>query len=397
MEDKMLKSITVLILVGLLSPLLSFDVNEQEGTCKPTIDFYADNLVSAEIAGQGYAGVADIGDISFSNLNPASFEIKNDAQFYYEYGIKNNVNLFSDIITDGNKTTEYKSGVSAAFAYKFSDYVRAGVIYTAKSSYSIDMGEVYNTHNGEIVETFEISEKRYINSVNVPISYVLDKFRFGIGLNLDIYHSEVNNVYTSYNNIWEGFNGELNFLLFQPKLGAIYSPIQNFNFGLSLLVPVEKDLTTNCGMFVLDFEKNKFPMEIAFGTKYTNTVVPISVLFDFSHKHYSDLPEFVDSNNFHLGLEYKLMEKLHLRTGMFTKFDVRNTDYMFTNNAGDEFEYWADSDTYEDRKYVTFGMSYFWKRTEINLAVVDNSFLTDGDIKQTYAKLGFTIQLAHPE
>jgi hypothetical protein len=42
-------------------------------------------------------------------------------------------------------------------------------------------------------------------------------------------------------------------------------------------------------------------------------------------------------------------------------------------------------------------MSYFWKRTEINLAVVDNSFLTDSDIKQTYAKLGFTIQLAHPE
>ena len=45
MEDKMLKSIIVLILVGLLCPLLSFDVNEQEGTCKPTIDFYADNLV----------------------------------------------------------------------------------------------------------------------------------------------------------------------------------------------------------------------------------------------------------------------------------------------------------------------------------------------------------------
>jgi len=54
----MLKNIIVLILIGLMSPLLGFDVDEQEGTCKPTIDFYADNLVSAEVAGQGYAGVA---------------------------------------------------------------------------------------------------------------------------------------------------------------------------------------------------------------------------------------------------------------------------------------------------------------------------------------------------
>ena len=392
----MLKQIIVIILVGIISSLFSIELDQQESTCKPFIDFYADNLVSAEIAGQGYAGVADIGDISFSNINPASFDIKNDAQIYYEYGMKNNVNLFSDIVADGNETTDYRSGISAAFAYKFSEYVRAGIIYTAKSSYNIDLGEIQNTHNGEILGAFQLNEKRYIRSVNIPISYVLEKFRFGVGLNLDIYHSEINNVYPSMNNSWQGFSGELDFLLFQPKLGAIYSPIQNLNFGLSLLVPVEKELTTYCGMFELDFEKNKFPMEIAFGTKYTNTTIPLSVLIDFNHKHYSDLPEFVDANNFHLGLEYKLMENLHIRTGMFTKFDVRNTDYVITNNDGDEFDYWNDSDTYEDRKYVTFGMSYFWKRTEINLAVVDNSFLTDGDIKQTYAKLGFTIQLAHP-
>ena len=392
----MLKVVMVLILIELLSPLLSFEVNEQENTCKPTINFYADNLVSAEVAGQGYAGVADIGDISFSNINPASFEIKNDAQIYYEYGLKNNVNLFTDIVADGNETTDYRSGVSTAFAYKFSDYIRAGIIYTAKSSYNIDLGEIYNTHNGEIVETFQINERRYIKSVNIPISYVLEKFRFGVGLNLDVYHSEISNVYPASNDTWLGYCGNLDFLLFQPKLGAIYSPLQNLNFGVSLLVPVEKNLTRQCGMFDLDFEKNTFPMEIAIGTKYTNSTIPISVLFDFNYKQYSKIPEFVDANNFHFGLEYKVMEKLHLRTGMFTNFDIRDTNYTITDYDGDEHDYWMDSATYEDRKFATFGLTYFWKRTEINLAVVDNSFLTDSDVKQTYAKLGFTVQLAHP-
>ncbi len=394
----MLKHITLIILLGLISPLLSVTVelDQQESTCKPAIDFYADNLVSAEIAGQGYAGVADVGGISFSNINPASFDIKNDAQIYYEYGLKNNTNLFSDIINDGNDITSYRSGVSAAFAYKFTEYVRAGIIYTAKSSYSIDLGEAYNTHNGEIIETFTLSERRYINSVNIPISYVLEKFRFGIGLNLDIYHSEINNVYRLSNDSLTDFYGELDFFMFRPKFGAIYSPLQNLSFGLSFLIPQEKKLTTDCGMFCLEYDKNKFPMEILVGTKFSTPNIPLSVLFDYSFKQYSEMDEFVDSNDFHLGLEYAPFEKLHIRTGMFTNFDIRNTDYTITDGLGNEYDYWQDSETFEDRKFLTFGLSYFWRRTEINLAVIDNSLLTDSDIKQTYAKLGFTVQLAHP-
>ncbi len=394
----MLKQIIVIILVGLLCPLLSVTVelDQQESTCKPFIDFYANNLVSVEVAGQGYAGVADVGGISFSNINPASFDIKNDAQIYYEYGLKNNTNLFSDLNSDGNDITSYRSGVAAAFAYKFTEYVRAGIIYTAKSSYSMDLGEAYNTHNGEIIETFSLSEKRYINSVNIPISYVLEKFRFGVGLNLDIYHSEINNVYPQFNGSWASFCGELDFILFRPKLGAIYSPLQNLSFGLSFLMPVEKKLTTDCSQFVVEYNKNTFPMEILVGTKYTTPNIPLSVLFDFSYKQYSEMDEFVDSNNFHLGLEFAPFEKLHIRTGMFTDFDIRNTDYTVTDELGNEFDYWQDSETFEDRKFLTLGLSYFWRRTEINLAVVDNSLLTDSDVKQTYAKLGFTVQLAHP-
>jgi len=394
----MLKQIIAIILVGFISSLLctTIELDQQEDTCKPFIDFYANNLVSAEVAGQGYAGVADVGGISFSNINPASFDIKNDAQIYYEYGLKNDVNLFSDIVSDGNEVKSYRSGVAAAFSYKLSEYVRAGIMYTAKSSYSMELGEAYNTHNGEIIETFTLSERRYINSVNIPISYVLEKFRFGIGLNLDIYHSEINNVYRLSNDSLTDFYGELDFLMFRPKFGAIYSPLQNLSFGLSFLIPQEKKLITNCGMFCLEYDKNKFPMEILVGTKYTNSKIPISVLFDYSYKQYSEIPEFVDSNNFHLGLEFAPFEKLHIRTGMFTNFDIRNTDYTITDGLGDEYDYWQDSETFEDRKFLTLGLTYFWRRTEINLAVVDNSLLTDSDVKQTYAKLGFTVQLAHP-
>jgi len=395
----MLKQIVVILLIGLISPLFSqiIDSGQQECTSKPIIEFYADNLVSAQIAGQGYAGVADIGDISFSNHNPASFDILNDAQIYYEYGTKNNTTFYSDIISDGNEVTNYRSGVAAAFAYKFSEYVRAGLIYSTKSSYSIDMGEVVNTHNGEVIATFPIAEKRYVRSVNLPIAYVLEKFRFGVGLNLDIYHSEKEDVYPLQNGCWNGFCGELDFVMFRPKLGAIYSPLQSLSLGVSMLVPTEKKLTTDCSFFSLEHNTNKFPMEIQVGTKYSSSRIPLSVLVDFSHKHYSDMPEYVDSNNFHLGLEFAPMNKLHLRTGMFTNFDYRNTDYTFTDGAGNELDYWQDSETFVDRKYLTFGLTYFWKRTEINLAVVDSSLLTDSDVKQTYAKLGFTVQLAHPQ
>lgn len=385
----MLKQTLVVILLIMISSLLSFTVEtgEQESTCKPLFEFYADNLISAEIAGQGYAGVADIGDISFSNINPASFDIKNDAQIYYEHGFKNNTNVFSDVFSNNNELKSYRSGISAAFAYKFSEYVRAGVIYTAKSSYSAGFGEI---------ETFPRSEKRYIRSVNLPISYVLEKFRFGVGLNLDIYHSEFSDAFP-LNGTWYSITGELDFYLFRPKLGAIYSPSEDISFGLSFLIPAKKELTTNCGSITLKHDKNEFPMEILIGTKYSTPNIPLSVLLDFSHKHYSEMPEFEDSNNIHFGLEYELLEKLHLRTGMFTNFDIRNMDYTFTNDAGDEYDYWFDSDTFEDRKFLTFGLSYFWKRTEINFAVVDSSLLTNSDVKHTYAKLGFTIQLAKPQ
>ncbi len=395
----MLKQIVILLLIGLISPLFSQIIlsGQQECTCKPTLEFYADNLVSAKIAGQGYAGVADIGDISFSNINPASFDIKNDAQLYYEYGMKNNTTFFADINNDGNEVTSYRSGVAAAFAYKFTEYVRAGLIYSTKSSYNIDLGEVVNTHNGEVLEAFQLTEKRYVRSVNLPISYVLEKFRFGVGLNLDIYHSEIEDVYPMDNGTWNDYCGELDFIMFRPKLGAIYTPLQSFSLGVSMLVPTEKKLTTNCSYFLLEHNTNKFPLEFQVGTKYSSSKIPLSVLVDFSHKHYSDMPEYMDSNNFHLGLEFAPMKKLHLRTGIFTNFDYRNTDYTFTDGAGNEYDYWQDSETFVDRKYLTLGLTYFWKRTEINLAVVDSSLLTDSDVKQTYAKLGFTVQLAHPQ
>ncbi|MDP8267573.1 MAG: hypothetical protein P9L97_02480 [Candidatus Tenebribacter davisii] len=395
----MLKMIIVLLLLGLINPLLSVIIltGQQECTCKPALEFYANNLVSAKIAGQGYAGVAEIGDISFSNLNPASFDIKNDAQLYYEYGMKNNTTFYSDINAEGNEVTSYRAAVAAAFAYKFTDHVRAGLIYSTKSSYNINLGEMVNTHNGEILETFQLTEKRYIRSVNLPISYVLEKFRFGVGLNLDIYHSEVKNVYPLLNGTWNDYCGELAFLMFRPKFGAIYTPLQNFSLGISMLIPAEKKLTTDCIFFSLEHNTNKFPLEMQVGTKFSSSKIPLSVLVDFSHKHYSDMPEYTDSNNFHLGLEYAPMKKLHLRTGIFTNFDYRNTDYTFTDGAGNEYDFWQESDTFVDRKYLSFGLTYFWKRTEINLAVVDSSLLTDSEVKQTYAKLGFTIQLAHPE
>ena len=394
----MLKKITLFILLCLFSQLfgITIDSGQQEGTCKPVIEFYADNLVSAEIAGQGYAGVADIGDISFANINPASFDVQDNAQIYYEFGSKNNTNLFSDIDNADFELESYRSGVAVAFAYKLSEFIQAGLIFTKKSSYAIDWREVHNYDNyGEIIESFSRYENRYTHSVNLPFSYIHGKFRFGLGLNLDLYHSEIKDVYMQQNGNWEGYSGDLDFVLFRPKLGTIYSPSKNLSFGLSFIIPTEKKLTTECNWGDLEHNKNKFPMEILVGTKYSIPNIPFSLLLDFSHKHYSAIPEFVDGNDIRMGLEYALWEKLQIRAGAFTSFDIRDTDYTVTDYEGNEYDFWSDSNTFEDRKFLTFGLSYLWKRTKFNLAVVDNSLLTDSDLKQTYVKLGFTIQLAH--
>lgn len=398
----MLKKTTLFIVVFLCCQLCGITINsgQQENSCKPFYDFYADNLVSAEIAGQGYAGVADIGDISFSNINPASFEVKNEAQIYYEFGSKNNTTIFDDINNSEEdiELERYRSGVAVAFAYKFSDLMQAGVIFTKKNSYAINWGEVHNYDNqGVLIESFPIYVNRYIHSVNLPISYIYDKFRFGLGLNLDIYHSKIRDVYMQQNGYWQGYGGDLDFVLFRPQLGTIYSPTQNLSFGLSFIMPTEKKLTTECDWGNLEHNKNKFPMEILVGTKYSIPNIPFSMLLDFSHKHHSSIPEFVDGNDIRFGLEYALWEKLQIRAGAFTCFDIRDTDYTITDYEGNEYDFWVniipDSNTFEDRKFLTFGLSYFWKRTKFNLAVVDNSLLTDSDLKQTYMKLGFTIEL----
>ncbi|HPR17703.1 MAG TPA: hypothetical protein PLD62_05605 [Candidatus Cloacimonadota bacterium] len=66
---------------------------------KPIFDFYSNNKLSVISAGRGYTGIAATGNLGSVNLNPASLDIANTMQAYYEYGLKNNYTLHEILFT----------------------------------------------------------------------------------------------------------------------------------------------------------------------------------------------------------------------------------------------------------------------------------------------------------
>ncbi len=392
MKKKLIVFMTICVLsINCLLLSHNQEVDYEEESFKPNFNFYAENMLSTEAAGRGYTGVASIGDISTTNINPASLEIKDNAQMYYEYGTKNDVDLYEDYY-DNMKLEKYKSSVSVGCAYRISDAFKVGIIYNQLSSYKVDYGYIYNYDNfGYITDVFHVYEKVAISSLSFPVSYSYRNIlRLGIGLDFNIY--EANNsdvIYTEYQ-AYEGYKSEIDFVLFRPKIGAIVKPLENLSFGFTFLPASKKNIVEQITWYKIEYKANEFPLEIRVGTQYSLKNIPIDLLFDYKYTQESAYLEFKDRNDFYFGLEYDIIPKMHLRTGFFTQYDYRNMDY----ENGDGTNYWFDMNSY-DKNYLTLGLSYFWRRTKFDIAIMDSHLLSENNMAQTHIKINCLLELAH--
>lgn len=385
------------ILFFLVIILLSFsqllsqtqEVESEENTFKPNYDFFSKNMLSVEAAGKGYTGVADTGNISKTNINPASLEVMDDAQIYYEYGTKNDIDMF-EMNTASMMLQKNKSGVCTGFAYRISNSLQAGLLYNKKSSYIADYGYIYNyDNNGVITDVFHIYEKAEISSISLPITYKHnDKLRFGIGLDLNIFHSISIIPCLFGDQTYYCQNGEIDFTLFRPRLGIIYNPLRTLLMGFTFTPESKKKIIEEILWHKYEYEANTFPMEIVVGAKYSLPGIPLDLLVDLKYSNESGYTEFKDRNDFHVGIEYDLLSNLQIRSGFFTQFDYRNMDYTVEDGS----DYWLDTESY-DKNYITFGLSYLWKRIKFDFAVMDSKLFSDSNMAQTHIKASCLLEL----
>lgn len=382
----------VLIFVISTSHVLSFESEPQcqNSNFKPIYSFYNTNMLSTIAAGRGYTGTAALGNLSLTNLNPASLNIAYNAQAYYEYGQKSDITLAENTNNEIGLNV-FKAGVCYGGAYRVNDKLQIGFSYNKIGSHEADLGVVHNYDtSGLIYETFYLYEKVSQSKVSIPVSYLLnDRIRLGLGLDVALYSAKTSRVSRNMTtDQYENFKGKIDFVLFRPKFGVIGNVTDGLSLGMTFVPPTGKRIKEKVCWQEIKYERNSFPMEFRAGTQYSFKNIPVTILADYSFVNDAINEEFVDRNDFHLGIEGSVLPFLQLRTGFYTQYD--NRDIGVYGDDGQLF--WCDTNSY-DQNFVSAGASIQWRKTSWDLAVMDSSLLSSGDLSQTYFKLGCTLEL----
>lgn len=388
-----MKKNCILALILLLGTSHAFPI-ETDAQCenmnfKPFFAIYDNNKVSTISAGRGYTGIAALGNISVTNLNPASLQINDNAQAYYEYGTKNETVIHENTNYEHDLAT-FRAGACYGTAYKINDQLQIGMIYSKISSHKADMGMVHNYDtSGMIYETFNLYEKVAHSVFSIPVSYqISDQFRIGIGLDSHIYHANTSRACLNYIDEYENFKGEIDFVLFRPKIGAIANFGENFSIGATFVAPIEKRIKEKVCWEEICYDRNSFPLEFGFGTQYKFSNIPLNVLADYAYTNEAINVEFKDRHTFNFGIESSIASFMQLRAGYSFESDIRDLDYL----EADGYEFWGNTHSYE-MNFITAGASVKWKGTTWDLSVMNSGVLSDLD--QTYLKLGCTLDLGN--
>jgi hypothetical protein len=381
----------VLIFTISTSHVLSFESEPQcqNPNFKPMYSFYNNNMLSTIAAGRGYTGTAALGNLSLTNLNPASLNIAYNAQAYYEYGQKGDVTLAENTNNEVGLNV-FRAGVCYGAAYRINDKLQIGLTYNKVGSHEADLGVVHNYDtSGLIYETFNLYEKVAQSKVSIPVSYVLnDRIRLGLGLDVALYNAKTSQACMNDIELYENVKGKIDFVLFRPKFGVIGKVTNGLSFGMTFVPPIDKRIKEKVCWEEIKYERNSFPMEFRAGTQYSFKNLPITILADYSFVNDAINEEFIDRNDFHLGIEGTVLPFMQLRTGFYTQYDNREVDVY-----GDDGQlFWCDTNSY-DQNFVSAGASIQWRKTHWDLAVMDSSLLSSGDLSQTYFKLGCTLEL----
>lgn len=377
----------MLIITSKLLMAYTIDTDEINYIYHPYSDFYSENFLGVDTAGRGYSGVANIGGIEATLINPASLQIENKIQFYYEYGSKKKMDYLKEYYNN-SELSQYKKGIFLGLAYKISDYFQAGLFYGNKYSIKTYFGTLYILdYNYQPIDSLQSYFKKKCSTLNVPISYQhSDNFRIGASINFEIYESEEPVILFDYYGNYEIHKGKADFVKIRTTIGFILSLHKYITFGTSFLSSTKTNVIEDVKWYKVKYKANIFPWELRTGLMYSSPNIPLNLFVDFQHVHTSDYHDLKNRNDFFVGAEYKL-KKYIFRLGYMTQNEYRDLSLKIN----DETDLWLDDKPHR-RHFLTLGGSCEWKSLKFSLAYMDSKILSPNEEDQKYFKLSITFK-----
>jgi hypothetical protein len=346
----------------------------------PFWDFYAENRLSPAAGGRGYTGVASLGDVSATLLNPASLQVDSTWTFSFAYSYKSDLPWLKSLWTDVGPmyVQTLHPCLMAGVGHKRSDNFQFGLVYFDRHSLRLDNGESWATGpNGEDLGRYHCYDDVRNGVISVPFAlFLAPALRLGLSVDVNYYRHDMHYRRSYSSTSWD----------VRPRMGFIAGSEKTLLLGLCYESPGKYHSTYVIPAYEgsADAEKhtiNESPARFQLGMKFRFPGMRLHLLADLCKVWTSSMGYILkDRQDARLGLEYDAGGSV-VRAGFFTQYDYRMGQYFALDpKAGTAHQY-----------FLTAGVTTKG-RLPITLSIMDSHILSRGEWKTTMVTVGFNYQ-----
>lgn len=319
-------------------------LSQSEGLTSSPYSLYGLGIINQTSIGKtnalGYSGIGLRTDKAINNLNPSNYALIPQNSFFYDIGIIDEFNSYSNAGDEESKNTLNFSNL--AFAFRIVERLGAGMSLIPYSDvgYSL-LGLDSNIEGSNENYASNVSGLGGLNDLSFNLGYGLSHaFRIGIRGSLLFGNIEETETFSISNSYFQ-LNEVTNYSGFRLGLGTQFDLTDNITFGSTVKVPVslKGNLTRSVNktldgveVVVEDDEEDaasdfKLPLELGFGF---STQIKKSLVLSADYKRNfwdatnqsESIGSYVDQNIYAMGLEYaknprgfKYWERMQFRAG----------------------------------------------------------------------------------
>ncbi|HRQ31157.1 MAG TPA: hypothetical protein PLU49_13835, partial [Saprospiraceae bacterium] len=284
----------------------------------PSSDFYSNNYLNGSNTGKANSGIGSENDFSAVFLNPAAVKLKSKFTAFLQYSFKTNnrVTYTNAYGPNGYELKHKPNSFSGGFAVNINKYISAGLLYSNTNNVKYDFAANFASSN-------EFTYNLNIHSIALPVIVHFEKFGFGVNVHYNLYRNNITGVTTiiepevphEVTNSFERLN---------VQVGLYYRPVKTFSAGLTFTPGFKSDIKSSDDNTISPYFKfvARYPYKISAGVNFLTLNNRLSLAFDYNFQRTSEMTGHLDKNDVNFGFEYFLNEKLTLRTGFFTSFDI---------------------------------------------------------------------------
>jgi hypothetical protein len=365
--------------------------NEYSPMLSSIYDFYAINPLSSKATGRGNTGIATTENLPSCIQNPASLKIQKNWELTLEYGYKDNIALswFSQDINLNSETPIYMIGTGINL-FKI---LHTGIIFSTSRTFQQNYGDIDVTgiandeENLDVIGFSNFYVNHFVNSITIPIAVELSSFlRLGTNINYHHYKNKAN-----IEGILNYTESNLDEKIISIKYGIIFTPISFFSIGATY--EPEYKINTNIipQKLGLGLKLQINPISIFADCNFTDSSVTQPYLIPNDQDGYAEIliKDLQDRYDFHLGIDLQITNWLTLRTGLFTRKDIRKESFKTRIAQGLN----ENADTVDDQLFITNGITLKLDTLVLNISFMDSISGPKGKLKQSYLNAGLSIGL----